>query len=112
LPVFAGHFSGVNVLIGVNGGYLVGLLLASVLIGAASRKGADRRVISELAAIIGGSIVVYVFGAGFLMARFGMSFSMVLSLGVVPFLIGDAVKVAIASGVLPTTWRLLGRAGR
>jgi biotin transport system substrate-specific component len=112
LPVFAGHSFGMNVLVGANGGYLVGFLLASLLIGATSRKGVDRNVIRELAAFIGGSIVVYVFGAGFLMVRFGMSLSTALSLGVVPFLIGDAVKVAIASGVLPTTWRLLGRAGR
>ncbi len=112
LPVFAGHMSGINVLIGANGGYLVGFLLASVLIGAASRKGADRNVVRELAAFIGGSIVIYVFGAAFLMARFGMSISMALSLGVVPFLIGDAAKMAIASSVLPTTWRLLGRVGR
>lgn len=112
LPVFAGQSSGINVLIGANGGYLLGFLLASLLVGAASRKGVDRNMIRELAAFIGGSIVVYVFGAGFLMVRFGMSFSMALSVGVVPFLIGDAVKVAIASGVLPTTWRLLGRAGR
>ncbi len=112
LPVFAGHVSGVTALIGAGGGYLFGFVIASVLIGAASRKGADRNVVRELATLIGGSMVIYVFGAGFLMVRFGMSLPVALSVGVIPFLVGDAVKIAIASGVLPTTWRLLDRTSR
>lgn len=112
LPVFAGHAHGFAVVIGSTGGYLLGFLGASLLIGVGSRRGADRSVLRELTVLIAGSALIYVLGAGFLMVRLGLDLSSAFTLGVLPFLIGDAVKVVVASGVLPSAWRFVDRAGR
>ena len=56
-----------------------------------------------------GSLVIYAFGLPWLMATLHVGLSRGLALGVTPFLAGDAVKVALAAGLLPTTWRLTGR---
>ncbi len=56
-----------------------------------------------------GSLVIYAFGLPWLMATLHVGLARGLALGVTPFLAGDAVKVALAAGLLPTTWRLTGR---
>jgi len=43
-----------------------------------------------------------------LMAFTGMSLDKALLAGVVPFLIGDAIKIALAAGLLPAAWKLVG----
>jgi biotin transport system substrate-specific component len=55
-----------------------------------------------------GNLVIYAVGVPWLMAVADLSFTRALALGVVPFLIGDAIKVLIAAGLFPATWRLTG----
>jgi biotin transport system substrate-specific component len=55
-----------------------------------------------------GSAIIYLFGAGWMVLGLGVGLGEALMLGVVPFLIGDAIKAVVAAGVLPGGWALLG----
>ncbi len=56
-----------------------------------------------------GSLIIYAFGVPVLMAVLDLDLVAAVALGVVPFLIGDAIKVALAAGLLPATWKLVDR---
>ncbi|MEU6314204.1 biotin transporter BioY [Streptomyces sp. NPDC047014] len=108
MPWFAGGTSGAG---GASFGYVLGMLLAATLLGALARRGGDRSVPRTAALMALGSAVIYAVGVPYLMAATGMSLGAALTAGVVPFLIGDALKAALAMGALPAAWKLLGRRG-
>ncbi|GAB3246659.1 biotin transporter BioY [Nocardioides dilutus] len=108
-PVFAGGSGGAAVLGSPTGGYLVGMLVAAGLAGAAADRGWDRSYAHSVVAMLIPSAVVYLLGAGWLAVSLGVDAERAWQLGVLPFLLGDAVKVGLVSAVLPTCWRLLGR---
>jgi biotin transport system substrate-specific component len=109
LPVFAGAAHGPHVLFGASGGYLVGFLAAAAIVGAGARRGADRSPLRTLLLFALASVVIYVLGTAWLCLDTGMSVSAGISAGVTPFLPGDVAKALLAAGLLPGTWRLLGR---
>ncbi|NUL07145.1 biotin transporter BioY [Streptomyces lunaelactis] len=92
-------------------GYILGMLLAATVVGALARRGADRSVLRTAGAMVAGSVIIYAVGVPYLSLATGMSFSAAIAAGLVPFLIGDALKAALAMGALPTTWKLIGRQG-
>ncbi|MEU9160138.1 biotin transporter BioY [Streptomyces sp. NPDC048424] len=108
VPWFADGASGAG---GATFGYVLGMLLASTLVGALARRGADRSVLLMAGAMVLGSAVIYAVGVPYLMAVTGMSLGVAVAKGLVPFLIGDALKAALAMGVLPAAWKLVGRRG-
>lgn len=108
LPVFAGGAAGLSRLAGPTAGYLVGFALAAAVVGSLSRRGWDRRVVSTALAMALGTLVVYGFGVTWL-SRF-VGWGQVLAVGVLPFLIGDALKLTLAAIVLPWAWRWIGEA--
>lgn len=110
-PVFADGAAGTAVVLSATGGYLVGMVLAGALVGAAADRGWDRRLLPSLAAMLAGSVVVYGVGATWLALDLGLSASAALDLGVTPFVVGDLLKLALAGALLPGTWRLLSRLG-
>lgn len=104
LPVFAGGGAGLPWLLGPTGGYLVGFVLAATLVGSLAQRGFDRRVMTTLAAFALGQLVIYIVGAGWLSIYTG--FDAAIQAGVLPFLIGDSIKAALAALALPLAWRL------
>ncbi|MER7758243.1 biotin transporter BioY [Streptomyces sp. NPDC097619] len=108
VPWFAGGTAGAG---GATFGYVLGMLLASTVVGALARRGADRSVPRTAAVMALGSLVVYAVGVPYLALATGMSLSAAIAAGMVPFLIGDALKAALAMGLLPAVWRLVGRRG-
>jgi biotin transport system substrate-specific component len=111
LPVFAGGAAGLARLFGPTGGYLVGFVAAAFLVGWLAERGWDRRFGTTLAAMTLGNLVIYGVGAVWL-AVFVGGLSRGWSLGVVPFLPGDAIKIVLAAVLLPGGWKLLGMRGR
>lgn len=109
LPFYSGGESGWQVATGATGGYLVGFVLASVVVGFLARRGADRRVWSTVLAFVVGSAVIYALGATWLALRVDATPVEALQLGVVPFLAGDLVKALLAGALLPTAWRRVRR---
>ena len=106
LPVFAGGVAGVAKILGPTGGYLVSFLPAAYLVGYLAEKGWDRKVSTTFLAMILGNIIIFSFGALWL-AKF-VGFNQAFSLGVLPFLAGDVVKIGLATLALPGAWKLLG----
>jgi len=107
LPVFSGGAFGVVKILGPTGGYLISFLPAAYLVGYLAEKGWDRRIFTTFLAMILGNVIIFGFGALWLVRFVG--FDKALSLGVLPFLAGDVVKIGLATLVLPGAWKLLGR---
>lgn len=103
LPVFAGLSSG-NALLLPTGGYLVGFVFAAALVGWLAQVEWDRKFLKAIVTFSAGSLVIYAFGAPWLAASLGISLSDAIGAGVVPFLIGDALKALLAAGLLPLAW--------
>ena len=95
LPVFAGGKGGIGHLIGPTGGYLIGFLPAVALIGMITERTGDKRLFA-LAALIAGTCVIYACGITWLSFVSGMTVVQSVIVGMVPFLIGDAIKIAAA----------------
>ncbi len=93
-------------------GYILGYVLAAVLVGALARRGADRTVGGTAGLLVLGNLAIYALGVPWLMASLEVGIGEGLALGVWPFLIGDGVKLLVAAGLLPATWKLLGERGR
>ncbi len=107
-PVFQAGTSGPG---GASFGYVIGMLLAATAVGALARRGGDRSVLRTAGTMAVGSAIIYAVGVPYLMAATGMDLAAALAAGVVPFLVGDALKAALAMGALPTAWKLVGRKG-
>lgn len=106
LPVFLGGNAGVTYAAGVTGGYLVGFLFAALVVGTCARRGLDRTPWGTVLAFLLGSLTIYALGVPWLAFVADLSLSEAVVQGVVPFLVGDALKAALAAGVLPLAWRL------
>ncbi|GAA3175539.1 MULTISPECIES: biotin transporter BioY [Streptomyces] len=108
VPWFAEGKSGPG---GATFGYVLGMLLASVVVGALARRGGDRGALRTAGTMAAGTAVIYAVGVPYLALSAGISLGQALAVGMVPFLIGDALKAALAMGALPTAWKLAGRRG-
>ncbi|MBC9724463.1 biotin transporter BioY [Streptomyces sp. TRM68367] len=103
VPWFAGGTSGVA----PSFGYILGMILASALVGALARRGADRSAWRMAGTMVLGEAVIYAVGVPYLALATGMSATAAIAAGLTPFLIGDALKAALAMGALPTAWKLV-----
>jgi biotin transport system substrate-specific component len=103
---FAGHADGWG---GATFGYVVGFVAAATLVGWLAQRGADRTVVRTAATMVLGNVVIYAVGVPWLMRSTGMDLSTALDKGVVPFLLGDGLKVLAAAGLFPAAWALVKR---
>lgn len=108
VPWFAQHGGGTGSLSSASFGYLLAYPVVGALVGFLAARGGDRSVLRTALTMGLGSLVIYAFGLPWLMAVLHVGLSKGLSLGVTPFLVGDGIKVAIAAGLLPAAWRLIG----
>ncbi|MEU6929353.1 biotin transporter BioY [Streptomyces sp. NPDC046385] len=108
LPWFAEASSGWSM---PSFGYILGMLLAATVVGALARRGADRSVLRTAGTMVLGSAIIYAVGVPYLALATGMTLGQAVTAGLVPFLIGDALKAALAMGALPAAWKLVGRKG-
>ncbi|MFD8818143.1 biotin transporter BioY [Streptomyces sp. NPDC059627] len=103
VPWFASGTSGVS----VSFGYILGMMLASAVVGALARRGADRGVLRMAGTMLLGEAIIYAVGVPYLAYAADMSASAAIAAGLTPFLIGDAVKAALAMGAVPAAWKLV-----
>ncbi len=106
-PVFAEFKSGLPVLFGNTGGYLFGFVLAAGIVGWLAERGWDRNIALTALAMLIGNVALYVPGLAVLAGFIG--FDPAITYGLVPFLLGDALKLALAALLLPLAWKLVGR---
>ena len=99
LPVFSGYSGGVAKILGPTGGYLVGFLftvyISSLFIHL--KKG----IIFDILGMILGLALCYILVTIWFSYQQGKGFLASLLLCVVPFLLGDAIKIAVASIIGP-----------
>jgi len=98
LPVFS-QGGGIAALVGPTGGYLFGYLVAAFVAGIISERGRSRPLL-DVAGLAAGALAIYVLGVPWLKLSLHLSWAKTLSVGVFPFLIGDAIKVAAAVAIV------------
>ena len=106
LPFYAGGESGWTVATGATGGYLVGFIIAAALVGYLAERGQDRTVASAIPAMLAGNIAIYLLGIPWLMHVAGWNLGQGIAGGLTPFILGDLVKIGLASLALPAAWAL------
>ena len=110
--VFAGSSAenaGLAYMMGGTGGYLVGYALAAVALGAFARRGWDRSMTWMAVAMLIGNALIYIPGLLWLGILYGWD-KPILEWGLTPFLLGDALKLALAALLVPAIWKLVGNA--
>lgn len=105
VPWFSEQRSGIDI---PTFGYIVGFVLAAIVVGALAKRGADRTVIRTVGLMVIGNLIIYALGVGWLANSLGITLARALELGAIPFLIGDGLKIALAAGLLPAAWWLAG----
>ena len=108
VPWFADHSSGYA---SASFGYIIGFFAAAVLCGYLAERGADRSVLRSVPAMLAAEVVIYAFGLTWLAIDLHLGASATIAAGLTPFLAGDAIKAALAAGLLPAAWWLAGRRG-
>lgn len=101
VPVFSEFTGGVGILLGNTGGYIIGFIFTSLIVGYTSDKFKGKLLPLVISMIIG-ILVCYAFGTAwfaFVYAKSNEPAALVTILGwcVLPFLLPDAVKIAVAA---------------
>lgn len=96
VPVFSGGRAGIGVLAGTSGGYIIGFLVGAVIISLLCKKTNNVWKLG-VSAVIGGIIVVYLFGVPWLGYITGMGVKEAVIAGALPFIPGDIFKVVVAT---------------
>ena len=86
--------------------------MAAWLVGKLAERRQDRTVPTAIPLFLLGSVVIYLIGVPWLAASLGVTGTEAMELGLVPFIVGDLLKVAIAGLLLPGTWALVTRLRR
>ena len=98
LPVFSGYSGGLAKLAGPTGGYLVGFIFMAIISGIFLKKSHYKQLFSILGMVIG-TLIAYLFGTIWFVLEAGCTLWYALTVCVFPFLIGDAIKILLASNV-------------
>lgn len=112
LPFYADGTGGWTAATGATAGYLVGFVVAALIVGAMADRGQDRKLATSLPAFLTGSLVIYGIGAGWLAYDLGLPLTAAagdpsaVAFGVAPFLVGDVAKALLAGVLLPAAWVL------
>lgn len=95
IPVFSNFSGGLGKLVGPTGGYLIGFIFLVFISSYIIEKFPNKNIIHFLGFLFG-TFVTYVLGTSWLALQTGTSFIQALALGVLPFIIGDIVKMILA----------------
>jgi biotin transport system substrate-specific component len=110
LPVFADAKHGIEIVLGASGGYIVGFVVASAIVGRLAELGWDRTILGSIGAMLLGSLAIYAVGVPWLAyTAFGGDLAAAFDKGMRTFLLWDALKLAFAAAVFPAAWWFVGR---
>lgn len=107
LPFFAGGGAGLVRFLGPTAGYLVAFPAGAFIVGAFAEHGWDKRYVTAVAAMAVGSVVIFLGGWAWFAVLTNTPPVAAFKLAVLPFLLGDVIKIALGAAVLPTGWALL-----
>jgi biotin transport system substrate-specific component len=110
LPVFAGGKHGIDILLGASGGYLIGFVVASAIVGRLAELGWDRTILGAIGAMLFGSLAIYAVGVPWLAyVAYGGDLNVAYEKGMQTFLLWDALKLGLAAAAFPAAWWFVGR---
>jgi biotin transport system substrate-specific component len=109
LPFFAENKGGLSVIWAATGGYLVGFIVAGAVVGRLAELGWDRKIGGALGAMFVGSVAIYAIGLPWLKVVTGFTVAETIDKGLLPFLLGDTIKLILAAVLFPAAWWLVGR---
>lgn len=100
IPVFSGYSGGLNKLAGPTGGYLVGFLFLIICTGSLLHNN-YRKTAKAVLAMISGTLITYLFGTIWFVLQMHCSIAYAFSICVLPFLLGDGIKIILAAKIGP-----------
>ena len=106
-PVFAGASFGIEKITGATGGYLVGMLVSTYLLGLLANRRMDQRFLTSFPSMILGTLTTFTFGLLWLAHFTGKDWAWTINAGLTPFIIGEALKIIIAGTSMPLLWRFV-----
>ncbi len=106
LPFFAGGASGLGIFTGATAGYLVGFVIAAYVVGLLAERGLERSMRTSIVPFLVGTVIIYICGVAWLSIVLG-GLGKAIMAGLLPFLMGDAIKLIAAALVLPAAWKLV-----
>ena len=106
LPVFAGGAAGIAYLSGATLGYLIGFVIAAYVVGLLAERGLERNIRTSILPFLTGTVIIYVCGVSWLTILLG-SFGKAVAVGLLPFVVGDVIKLVAAAIALPAAWKLV-----
>ena len=109
LPVYADGASGIEVIWGATGGYLIGFIAAAALIGWVAERGHDRRTLTAIGTFAAGQLVVFGIGVPWLALSTGMAWGDAIHNGFTIFIVGGLMKAVLAGLLTPAAWRAVNR---
>jgi biotin transport system substrate-specific component len=110
LPVFAGATHGLAILAGPTGGYLIGFVVASALVGRLAELGWDRNVRGAIGAMLIGEVAIYAIGVPWLAVTYEAgNLGAAIADGLAPYVLSDALKMVLAAVAFPAAWWIVGR---
>jgi biotin transport system substrate-specific component len=108
-PIFASGSHGLEKIVGATGGYLVGMLISILVLGALAGRKWDQKIKTVIPTMIIGNSIVFAFGLIWLHQYTGQSWAWTFEKGLTPFIFGELLKIAIASTTLPVVWRFVSK---
>jgi len=109
MPVFSNSPEkgiGFSYMLGGTGGYLIGYVFAAGCCGWLAERGWGRNPLTTATAMLIGNVLIYVPGLLWLGSLYGWD-KPILAWGFTPFVLGDLIKIALASCLMPVIWRCL-----
>ena len=108
-PIFAAGSHGLEKVVGATGGYLVGMLISTLVLGALAGRKWDQKIKTVIPTMIIGNSIVFTFGLIWLHQYTGESWAWTFEKGFTPFIFGELLKIAVASTALPFVWRFVSK---
>lgn len=96
VPVFSGFTGGLTKLAGPTGGYLIGFIFCALFTGIFAEKFEDKLYMYPVG-MIGGTAICYAFGTLWLAFQMNLTFVQALFMGVIPYLLGDTLKIVVST---------------
>lgn len=107
LPVYADGNSGPEIVWGATGGYLIGFIVATYVVGRLAELGADRRPLIAFASFCAGQLIVFGIGVPWLKVSVDMDWSTAIHDGFTIFIVGGLIKALAAAIAVPSAWQLV-----
>jgi biotin transport system substrate-specific component len=112
-PIFAPSATsanhGIDRIVGATGGYLVGMLVASFVLGYLADRKADQKFRTSFPALLLGDLIIFTLGLTWLHASLDLTWAATFKAGFTPFILGEVLKIAITATSLPLVWRRISR---